>query len=160
MFISIDTINQLLFPLFLFLLYVCVISLILYKGEPSSSQATPLRMNRANSGEFNQKPLAEEETSTDISPSSSQQQLLLSQRTELIAQVETIIEQLTKRVARSLCRPLSIQQKTNGIEKSLDLMKAAIRREFKKDPDKTIAVIRARFPGFFAQATTSEPWAS
>ncbi len=77
MFISIDTINQLLFPLFLFLLYVCVISLILYKGEPSSSQATPLRMNTANSGEFNQEPLAEEETSTDISPS-SQQQLLLS----------------------------------------------------------------------------------
>ncbi|MGD2184331.1 hypothetical protein [Lusitaniella coriacea] len=56
------------------------------------------------------------------------------------------LEQLSKRKARQLCAPLGIQQKCQGVELSAPSMVAVIREKFKERPDFVAALIRDRFP--------------
>jgi hypothetical protein len=66
-------------------------------------------------------------------------------------QASQAIDRLSKRQARKLCSPLGIPQKTNGVELTLDLMKASIRRQFKDNPQQVIGIIRDRLPELLPQ---------
>ncbi|MGH2416141.1 MAG: hypothetical protein ACRDEA_21110 [Microcystaceae cyanobacterium] len=57
-----------------------------------------------------------------------------------------IIDKLNKRQVRKLCAPLGIKQKTNGVEKTTELMIASVRRKFKENPQQVIEVISDRLP--------------
>ena len=64
----------------------------------------------------------------------------------LYAQAEEIISYLNKRQSRQMCKPLGIQQKCGGVEKTLTFIKAEIRSLFKDDPERVIAVIEKKLP--------------
>jgi hypothetical protein len=74
-------------------------------------------------------------------------------QSEFYNQAAVAIEGLGKRQARRLCSPLGIQQKCNGVELSTQLMVAAIKKAFRQDPDKVIAVIGERLPEVLLSAT-------
>ena len=61
-------------------------------------------------------------------------------------QVLEIISQRTKRQSRPLCKPLKIQQKRNGTELSLEFIRGAIKRKFNENPALVIATIREKLP--------------
>jgi hypothetical protein len=81
-----------------------------------------------------------------VSEDSEMETLLEATQDDFHNQVLAAINELGKREARRLCGPLKIQQKRNGIELSTELMVAAIRKKFKTDPDRVIAVICDRLP--------------
>ncbi len=56
------------------------------------------------------------------------------------------IGQLSFRVARTLCRPLRIQQKTKGVHKNLSEIKVAIKQKLEHHREQTIALIQSRQP--------------
>ncbi|NJO93846.1 MAG: hypothetical protein HC820_04905 [Hydrococcus sp. RM1_1_31] len=66
--------------------------------------------------------------------------------------IPEIIDRLSKRELRKLCsrKALNIQQKTNGIELTVDLMKASVKRKFKENPQKVTQVIGERLPHLLA----------
>jgi hypothetical protein len=66
-------------------------------------------------------------------------------------QILEIIAHLTKRECRSLCSPitrggLGIPMKQNGVEKTTEMMRSAISKAFKTEPDRVFVVIRERLP--------------
>ncbi len=73
------------------------------------------------------------------------------------AQVLEIVSQLTKRQSRPLCKPLNIQQKRNGTELSLDFIRGAIRRKFNENPALVIATIREKLPHLLPSEPEPEP---
>jgi hypothetical protein len=61
------------------------------------------------------------------------------------------LARLSKRKARQLCAPLGIQQKIQGLELSASSMVAAIREKFQEQPDRVAALIRDRFPELLSE---------
>ncbi|MGK7875409.1 MAG: hypothetical protein AB4426_19550 [Xenococcaceae cyanobacterium] len=153
MFIDIDTINALLLPPVLFGAFFSFASYLL--NNPSQLPETAPGANftaykEAVSSSFDPDPEEETElipdcSDTDRSIQTKIQPALYEQTLELIAR-------LTKRDCRRLCSPvnkggLGIQMKSHGVEKTRPMMGAAIRKAFKADPERVIAVIRERLPG-------------
>lgn len=124
---TIETINQLLLPPFLFLTYFCFASTVYHLWHQQRTefkpQSTPTNLSyrQAFSSEFD--PISKLET-----------------------QLLSLIDQLSKRQLKKLCQPLGIQQKTNGVEKSADLLRAAIRRKCKENPQQVSKIIHQRLP--------------
>ncbi len=58
----------------------------------------------------------------------------------------TLIDTLNKRQLRKLCKPLGIQQKSNGVEKTAVFLKAEVKNRFKATPSKVIEVMVERLP--------------
>jgi hypothetical protein len=122
-----ETINQLLLPPFLFLIYFCFASTIYHLWQQQKTerkpQSTPtnISVRQAFSSEFN--PVSKLET-----------------------QLLSLIDQLSKRQLKKLCQPLGIQQKTNGVEKSADLLRGAIRRQCKENTQQVSKIIHQRLP--------------
>ncbi|TVQ45026.1 MAG: hypothetical protein EA365_08840 [Gloeocapsa sp. DLM2.Bin57] len=93
-----------------------------------------------------------QETQIDTNSADKNQPLVkLSQKSQLTSislhdEVKEIIENLNFRELRQLCRPLSIQQKRNGVAKSKQLILAEIKRICKEQPDEVLVAITAKIP--------------
>ena len=162
---TIATIEQIFLPIFLFLCYFCTFCIIRHqpKEESATQQLQPeetvsFSYKDAFSEAFDPEPEPEPVLEPEVNLKSEleiglQQQHILAppqpQQT-LYEQTAAILDQLTKRDARKLCRPLGITQKTNSVEKTLTFMKAEIRTKFKDNPNLVIQVIQERLPGLLA----------
>lgn len=160
------TINEFLFPVFLFAVYFCAVSLLIYhpqslsivKSESPETSSPSYSTNDVDNSPHIEQLIAESEEvsfiveNEDISsepaiPEVQKGDILDSEPdNSLYIQTETIIDNLNKRQIRKLCNPLGIQQKCGEVEKSLTFIKAEIRGFFKSDPEKVIVVIREKLP--------------
>jgi hypothetical protein len=131
---TIESINQLLLPPFLFFTYFCFISIIYYLGQQQKTSQKP----QSTPDNFSYG----EAFSSAFEPTPDLENQLLS-----------LIDQFSKRQLRKLCHPLDIKQKTNGVEKSTDLMRAAIRRKCKENPQQIVCIIRQRLPDLILPAS-------
>jgi len=61
-------------------------------------------------------------------------------------QLKELIENFNFRELRQLCRPLKIQQKCNGVEKTKQLILAEIKRTCKEQPEQVFAAISSKMP--------------
>ena len=175
---DIATINHILLPPFLFIFYFCVICFLHYNVNTTAQSELPIiqtqpeqenfSIAQAFSEEFDPEPEQDEEfdlepepdTGTQITPFSREepQQSQPQISKQLYDQIAAIIENLTKRQSRKLCSPvvkggLGIQQKRQGVEKSLEFIKAEIKAKFKTNPEPVIAVIRNRLPELLTSLT-------
>lgn len=161
------TINEVLLPVFLFAVYFCAVSTLMYHPQNLMTiyREIPETSSQSNSiipvDEFplNQ-PLTTESTeksslvvaSENLSfepdiPEIKEEEITDSgQQNNLHLQTETIINNLNKRQSRQLCKPLGIQQKHGKVEKTLTFIKAEIRSIFKDEPERVIATIAGEAP--------------
>jgi hypothetical protein len=169
---NIATINDTLFPVVLFVIYFCFISVVRYNlkekanvstekevSKTSQEQSKPFTYKDAFSAEF------DPDTVAEIAP-----EIMASVELESVFKVEAlispemtddnindptnspsnqqsipeIIDSLGKRDIRKLCAPLGIQQKTNGTELTTELMKALVKRKLKENPQIVVEVISVR----------------
>ncbi|MGK7876660.1 MAG: hypothetical protein AB4426_26220 [Xenococcaceae cyanobacterium] len=144
-FTTVTAINDILLPPLLFILYLCSVSLLLYKPKPAQSQ--PQRTEETDCN-------IKDALSSDFGPEPEPE--FPVPNTDLHTQAAAILESLNKRSSRRLCKPLGIQQKRNGIEKSLELIKAEIRRQFKESPERVINVIRDHLPELLPQSFSEQ----
>jgi hypothetical protein len=161
------TINEFLFPVFLFAVYFCAVSTLMYHPQNLKTiyREIPETSSQSNSiipvDEF---PLNQPLTTESIEESSlvvaseslsfepdipeiKQEEITDSeQQNNLHLQTETIINNLNKRQSRQLCKPLGIQQKCGKVDKSLTFIKAEIRSLFKDESERVIATIQEKLP--------------
>jgi hypothetical protein len=161
------TINEFLFPVFLFAVYFCAVSTLMYQPQnlTTTYREMPETSSQSNSitpvDEF---PLNQPLTTESIEESSlvveseslsfepdipevQQEEITDSgQQNNLHLQTETIINNLNKRQSRQLCKPLGIQQKHGKVEKTLTFIKAEISSLFKDEPERVIATIQQKLP--------------
>jgi hypothetical protein len=161
------TINELVFPVFLFAVYLCAASVILYNPkqqrqdiqdivvrESETSLEVEVTANN-NSQEILHKfpvepsPLEavgndSRETRIPTIPERAIVEIQFSN--DLHVQADRIINNLNKRQSRKLCKPLGIQQKHGKVEKTLTFIKAEIRSIFKDEPERVIAAIQEKLP--------------
>ena len=161
------TINEFLFPVFLFAVYFCAASTLMY--HPQNLTTIPREMPETSSQSnsitpvddflLNQPLMTEstEEGSLIIENESISFELDIPEikqeeipkyepQNNLHLQTEIIINNLNKRQSRQICRPLGIQQKCGKVEKSLTFIKAEIRSVFKENPERVITVIQEKLP--------------
>ena len=135
------TINDLLFPVFLFAVYFCAASVIVYNSKQQHQGTQEIVVS---------KPQASLET--EVTANNSSQEIRqkssgeFSLPNDLHAQADQIISHLNKRQSRKICKPLGIQQKCGKVEKSLTFIKAEIRTLFKDEPERVIAAIKEKLP--------------
>ena len=160
------TINELLFPILLFVCYYCTVSVAIYhqqnqfKATTEKSAIFPnIQVIFDEEEALSDENLMRESTQEVISvfqkshsfveqdfPKVKQNKTLTSeQQNPLYTEAEAIIKNLNKRQSRQLCKPLGIQQKCGNVEKSLIFIKAEIRSLFKDDPERVMAVIQEKF---------------
>ncbi len=158
-------INDVVFPVFLFLVYFCAFSLFIYKPEISTQEETlsssdeQSTVNLENVG--HQPPESEtetmlkveqdEEVPAELPITNEQLEEIIEPEPEigdnpLYIQTETIINKLNKRQTRKICQPLGIKQKSGKSEKSLMSIRTEIEQRFKEEPLQVIGVIRLRLP--------------
>jgi len=159
------TINEVLLPVFLFAVYFCAASTLMYHPQnlTTTYREIPETASQSNSttpvDEF---PLNQPLTTESIEESSLvvasenlsfepdipeiQQEEITDSREQnnIYIQTETIINNLNKRQSRQLCKPLGIQQKCGKVEKTLTFIKAEIRSLFKDEPERVIATIKEK----------------
>ena len=162
----VTTINELLFPLLLFVCYYCTVSVAIY-SQQNQSNATAEKSaifpniqvifdeEEALSDENLMRESTEEVSPINekshpsiqpVIPEVKQNKTLKSgQQNPFYTEAEAIIKNLNKRQSRQLCKPLGIQQKCGKVEKSLIFIKAEIRSLFKDDPERVMAVIQEKF---------------
>ncbi len=137
------TINDLLFPVFLFAVYFCAASVIVYTSKQQHQGTEEIVVS---------KPQASLEVEVEVTTNNSSQKIRqkssgeFSLPNDLHAQADQIISHLNKRQSRKLCKPLGIQQKCGKVEKSLTFIKAEIRALFKDEPERVIAAIKEKLP--------------
>lgn len=154
------TINEWLLPVFLFAVYFCAVSTLMYHPQKLKTiyREIPETWSQSNSitpvDEFplNQ-PLTTESIEDyslivknkslsfkpDISEIKQEEITDSEQPNNLHLEAEQIISNLNKCQSRQLCKPLGIQQKCGKVDKSLTLIKAEIRSLLKDDPERVIA---------------------
>jgi hypothetical protein len=156
------TINELLFPVFLFAVYFCAVSTLMYhpQNPTTTYQEVSETVFQSNSitpvDEFPLNQLLTTESIEEDSvivkneslsfepdiPEIKQKEITDSeQQNNLHLQAETIINNLNKRQGHQLYKPLGIQQKHGKVEKTLTFIKAEIRSLFKDEPERVIATI-------------------
>jgi hypothetical protein len=170
---TIATINDILLPVVLFVIYFIFASVVQYnlKGKTlvSTSLATsqtPVLDSQQSPETFTYKdafssqfdPDPREEISASVQPESVEEniapvipQKAVSQASSPITaenrqSIAEIIDRYRKRELRKLCSPLGIQQKTNGTELTTELMKALVKRKFKENPQMVFEVMEDRLP--------------
>ncbi len=135
------TINDLLFPVFLFAVYFCAASVIVYTSKQQHQGTQEIVVS---------KPKASLEV--EVTANNSSQKIRQKSPGEfalpndLHAQADQIISHLNKRQSRKICKPLGIQQKCGKVEKSLTFIKAEIHTLFKDEPERVIAAIKEKLP--------------
>lgn len=129
------TLNDFLMPIFLFVIYFCAVSVLLYP-----SKRPHLRIEEKSD--------AKTLINLDIKDSSLTAQLSNTGHSPHIfyAQTDQLINKLNKRQSRRICKSLGIQQKCDKVEKPLTLIKAEVYSLFKEDPERVIAVIQEKLP--------------
>jgi hypothetical protein len=161
------TINEVLLPVFLFAVYFCAVSNLMYHPQnlTTTYREIPETASQSNSitpvdkFPLNQplttEPIEEyslivesESLSFELDIPEVQQEKITDseQQNNLHLQTETIINNLNKRQSRQICKPLGIHQKSGKIDKSLTLIKAEIRSLFKDEPERVIATIQEKLP--------------
>lgn len=96
--------------------------------------------------------LSQEQNSQPINPiKETANNSNLPEKNSSYDKIQEVIKTLTKRQSRKLCKPLSIQQKCNGVEKTTQLMRAEISRKFKDNPQLVISVIEEKLPDILAK---------
>jgi hypothetical protein len=161
------TINDLVFPVFLFAVYLCAASVLLYNPKqqhqdsqniavPESETSLEVEVTANNNSQeirhkFPVEPSPLEAVGNDSRetgiPTIPERAIVAIQfPNDLHAQAEQIISNLNKRQSRKLCKPLGIQQKHGKVEKTLTFIKAEIRSLFKDDPERVIATIQEKLP--------------
>lgn len=164
------TINDLLFPVFLFSIYFCAACTFIHTSN-KNLEVSP-RISLETSGinlktgknalyccqEFAEESLInfsllKESEKSSINEVLSQvkiqeESIIIGNKllTSLNGQAEVIINNLNKRQSRQICKLLGIQQKCGKIEKSLIFIKAEVRSLFKENPERVIAVIQEKLP--------------
>ena len=161
------TINDFLFPVFLFAVYFCAVSNLMYHPqnltttyrEVSGTVSQSNSITSVDDFPLNQ-PLTTESIEEDSLiveseslsfepdiPEVQQEEITDSeQQNNIYIQTETIINNLNKRQSRQLCKPLGIQQKHGKVEKTLTFIKAEIRSLFKDEPERVITTIKEKLP--------------
>jgi hypothetical protein len=172
---NISTINDTLFPVVLFVIYFCFVSVLRYNLKNKSNVSTDKEVSKksketsktftyrdAFSAEFDPDPVLDftEEIMESVELKSLEK-VEASTTTEITENesinaptttatnhqsIPEIIDGLGKRDIRKLCAPLGIKQKTNGTELTTELMKALVKRKFKENPQLVFEVISDRFP--------------
>ncbi len=188
---SIDTINQILLPLFLFGVYLGIFCII-FKDLLTISESRPQRLTTVSRTKESAPSTKEEDSlaiedsststkeqdfptikdpwissqekdspvskntsiaSTQISPddptdkaTNQESQQTVNTTDENNSFFATLIDTLNKRQLRKLCKPLGIQQKSNGVEKTAVFLKAEVKNRFKGNPSQVIEVIGDRLP--------------
>ncbi|WP_013320602.1 hypothetical protein [Gloeothece verrucosa] len=162
------TINEFLFPIFLFAVYFCAVSNLIYQPQKfftvhpalpaSSSQLDDTNTVDDLSFEEQLRPKTESEEISliienenasfePVNPELPTENISNpKQDNNLYTQTETLINNLKKRQCRKLCKPLGIQQKCGKVEKSLALLKAEICTILKDDSHHVITVIEEQLP--------------
>jgi hypothetical protein len=161
------TLNALLLPVFLFAVYLCAASVILYNPKQQHQSSQDIAMSEletslevevtANDSSQEILPKFQVESSPSEPVDNDSRKTVLPTITERAivaiqfsndfhAQAEQIISNLNKRQSRKLCKPLGIQQKHGQVEKTLTFIKAEIRSLFKDDPERVIATIQEKLP--------------
>jgi len=161
------TINELLLPVFLFAVYFCAASTLMYHPQNLTTTYREIPETSSQSNSINpvdefplNQPLTTESIEQDSLivkneslsfepdiPEIREEQITDSeQQNNLHLQTETIINNLNKRQSRQLCNPLGIQQKHGKVEKTLTFIKAEIRSLFKDEPERVIATIKEKLP--------------
>ncbi|MBR8831239.1 MAG: hypothetical protein N5P05_003005 [Chroococcopsis gigantea SAG 12.99] len=160
-------INDVVFPVFLFVVYFCAFSLFMYKPEIStkkeeettSSSSEQSTVNPENVSHQTREPETETmlfieqdgEIPSELSISNEQPEQIIESEGEigenpLYIQTETIINKLNKRQTRKICQPLGIKQKSGKSEKSLMSIRTEIEQRFREQPLQVIGVISQRLP--------------
>ena len=161
------TINDLVFPVFLFTVYLCVASVILYNPKQQHQGSQNIAMSELeislvvevtannNSQEIQHKfpvelspfeAVGNDSRETRIPTIPERAIVAIQFPNDLHAQADRIISNLNKRQSRKLCKPLGIQQKHGKVEKTLTFIKAEIRSLFKDEPERVIATIQEKLP--------------
>ena len=161
------TINEVLLPVFLFAIYFCAVSTLMYHPQnltttyrevsgtvSQSNSITPVdefHLNQPLTTESTEKSslIVESESLSfepDISEVQQEEITDSGQQNNIYIQTETIINNLNKCQSRQLCKPLGIQQKCGKVEKTLTFIKAEIRSLFKDEPERVIATIAGEVP--------------
>ncbi|NJP22529.1 MAG: hypothetical protein HC763_29895 [Hydrococcus sp. CRU_1_1] len=182
---NIAAINDTLFPVVLFVIYFCFVSVVRYNlkdkanvsyykevSKTSQAQSKPFTYRDAFSAAFDPDPVPEiaeeimtsnaaqivEEAIAPISPVLTDDKSIDAPITTPLNQpsIPEIIDRLSKRDIRKLCSPLGIQQKTNGTELTTELMKAVVKRKFKENPHMVVEVMSVRFPDLLSTLSIGE----
>ena len=161
------TINEFLFPVFLFAVYFCAASTLMY--HPQNLTTIPREMPETSSQSNSITPVDDFPLNQPLTTESIEEDSLIveseslsfepdipevqqeeitdsEQQNNIYIQTETIINNLNKRQSRQICKPLGIQQKSGKIDKSLTLIKAELHSLFQENPDKVISIIQEKLP--------------
>ncbi len=158
-------INDVVFPVFLFLVYFCAFSLFIYKPEISTKEETTSSspeqsiLNPENvshqTGQSKTETMPhieqDEEIPSELPIANEQPEKIIESEPDLgedplYIQTETIIHKLNKRQTRKICQPLGIKQKSGKSEKSLMSIRTEIEQRFREQPLQVIGVISQRLP--------------
>ena len=191
---SIDTINQILLPPFLFGVYLGIFCIIFKdllnisesrtqppttvsktkESDPNTKEQDSLAIENSStstkeqdfpaikdpwiSSQEKDSPVSKNTSiaSTQISPddptdkaTNQESQVATKTIDENNSFFATLIDTLNKRQLRKLCKPLEIQQKSNGVEKTAVFLKAEVKNRFKTNPSQVIKVMVERLPELF-----------
>jgi len=164
----VTSINEFLFPVFLFIAYLCTVSFFVHHSPkltsldlevskittdaPYLEEQSVTELTKAVSPIIDHEKLAIERIISDVK---EKEMTSFHQSNDLYIQTERIINNLSKRQSRKICKPLGIQQKCGKIEKSLTFIKAEVRSLFKEDPERVIAVIQEKLPELISMVDQS-----
>ncbi|ACK72229.1 hypothetical protein PCC7424_3849 [Gloeothece citriformis PCC 7424] len=162
------TINEFLFPIFLFTVYLCVMSNLIYRPQKSLAIQPELPTssfqldytNTVDDLSFTEQLIPQTESEEislikenenisfkSVNPEKLQENIPDSKLdNSLIIQTEILIDKLNKRQSRKLCKPLGIRQKSGKVEKPLTSIKAEIHSLLKDEPHHVITVITEQLP--------------
>jgi hypothetical protein len=170
---TIAAINDILLPVVLFVIYFCLVSVVLYNLKETTDVSTDQKATKTSakppksftyreafSAAFDPEPVlrTSEEIVASIEPENTEEitETISPEITDLESgdapttthsnpqSIPEIIDSLGKRDIRKLCAPLGIQQKTNGTELTTELMKALVKRKYKENPVQVMEVMSER----------------
>jgi hypothetical protein len=155
----VTSINEFLFPVFLFIVYVCTVSVFVHHSRKLTSLDPEVSTITTDNPYLKEQSITEstqvvslfidhEKLAIEriISDVKEKEMTNFYQSNDLYIQTEKIINNLSKRQSRKLCKLLGIQQKCGKIEKSLTFIKAEVRSLFKENPERVIAAIQEKLP--------------
>ncbi|MEG3437845.1 hypothetical protein V0288_12025 [Pannus brasiliensis CCIBt3594] len=138
------TINESLFPIFLFLLYFCVISVTLTRRSNASGASES--MKDTPSAPDSEIEITAPPIDREIVPVPDGDSRQFEREDDSLVQTEILIDKLTKRSCRKICKPLGIRQTRGKTEKPLTSIKAEIQELFRENPARVRSVIEVNLP--------------
>ncbi|MEG3437512.1 hypothetical protein V0288_10310 [Pannus brasiliensis CCIBt3594] len=138
------TINESLFPIFLFLLYFCAISVTLTRRSSASEASGSMR--ETPSAPDSEIEMNAPTIDREIEPVPDGESQGFDREDSDLLPTEILIDKLTKRSCRKICKPLGIRQTRGKTEKPLTSVKAEIRELLRENPARVRSVIEANLP--------------